>query len=151
MLQPSFAGPCGARLLRVISLAALVAVPAGFAQGQQPAPGIAPVVLDQPQYIFDTAEQHRLKVVVVARGLVHPFSVVLLPDGDALVSQRGGALRLVRNATGSEGRPATLEAASGGRSAGRGRGLSQRRPARHRVAPGFRTQPARLLHVQQAR
>lgn len=110
MLQPSFAGPCGARLLRVISLAALVAVPAGYAQGQQPAPGIAPVVLDQPQYTFDTAEQHRLKVVVVARGLVHPFSVVLLPDGDALVSQRGGALRLVRNATGSEGRPATLEA-----------------------------------------
>jgi aldose sugar dehydrogenase len=79
--------------------------------GQQaPAPGIAPLVIDQPQYVFDTAEQHRLKVAVVAKGLAHPFSVALLPNGDALVSQRGGALRLVRNATGAQGRPATLEA-----------------------------------------
>jgi aldose sugar dehydrogenase len=77
---------------------------------QQQAPGIAPVVLDQPQYVFDTAEQHRLKAVVVTRGLAHPFSIALLPNGDALVSQRGGALRLVRNAAGAQGRPATLEA-----------------------------------------
>ena len=81
---PSFAGAAGHGPAR-ISLAALVAVPAG-AQGQ-PQTGIAPVMLTQPHYVFDTAEQHRLRVTVVARGLVHPFSVALLPDGDALVSR----------------------------------------------------------------
>lgn len=85
-------------------------VPMVLGAAQDPPPGIAPVVLDQAQYVFDSAEQHRLKVAVVAKGLAHPFSLALLPDGDALVSLRGGPLRLVRNATGSAGRPAMLEA-----------------------------------------
>ena len=41
--------------------------------------------------------------------MAHPFAVALLPDGDALISQRGGALRLVRNALGAPGRASTLE------------------------------------------
>ncbi|MEY2854556.1 MAG: hypothetical protein RL030_1688 [Pseudomonadota bacterium] len=110
MLHPLFAGPRTTRFLPVLSLAVLAAVPFGRATAQQPAPGIAPVVLDQPQYVFDTAEQHRLKVAVVAKGIAHPFSLALLPNGDALLSQRGGALRLVRNATGAQGRVAMLEA-----------------------------------------
>ncbi len=36
--------------------------------------GMAPVTLSEPQYTFDTAEQHRLRVTVVAKGLNHPFS-----------------------------------------------------------------------------
>jgi aldose sugar dehydrogenase len=68
------------------------------------------VVLSEPAYVFDTAEQHRLKVTVVARGLNHPFSIALLPDGDALISERGGPLRLLRNALGAPGRPTVLEA-----------------------------------------
>jgi aldose sugar dehydrogenase len=76
---------------------------------QQPAPGIAPLTLTQASYSFDTAEQHRLRAVVVAKGLNHPFAVALLPDGDALVSERGGKLRLVRNAAGAAGRPTVLE------------------------------------------
>jgi glucose/arabinose dehydrogenase len=76
---------------------------------QQPAPGIAPLVLSQPSYSSDTAEQHRLRAVVVARGLNHPFALAMLPDGDALVSERGGKLRLVRNAAGVAGRPTLLE------------------------------------------
>jgi glucose/arabinose dehydrogenase len=86
-----------------------------FATGlpaQQPAPGIAPVALTQPSYVFDTAEQHRLRVTVVARGLNHPFALALLPDGDALISERGGALRLLRNAVGAPGRPTLLEPAA---------------------------------------
>ena len=43
------------------------------------------------------------------RGLNHPFSLALLPDGDALISERGGALRLLRNAVGAPGKPTTLE------------------------------------------
>jgi glucose/arabinose dehydrogenase len=88
---------------------ALLAAPATFAK--QANIGIAPVTLDQPAYVFDTAEQHRIRVVVVARGLSHPFAVALLPNGDALVSERGGALRRVRNATGAGGKAPALDAA----------------------------------------
>ncbi|HEY1898294.1 MAG TPA: PQQ-dependent sugar dehydrogenase [Steroidobacteraceae bacterium] len=67
---------------------------------QQAPLGQEAVALTQPSYVFDTAEQHKVRVVVVVRGLRHPFAVALLPDGDALVSERGGALRLVHGAAG---------------------------------------------------
>lgn len=38
----------------------------------------------------------KLNVVTVAEGLEHPWSLVFLPDGDALVSERAGRLRLIR-------------------------------------------------------
>jgi len=88
--------------------AAMLAVVGARAQ-QQPNIGIAPVALTQDAYTFDSAEQHRVRVVVVAKGLKHPFAVALLPDGDALVSERGGALRLVHDATGSDGKSAVLD------------------------------------------
>jgi glucose/arabinose dehydrogenase len=47
--------------------------------------------------VFDTAEQHRLRVVVVARGLVNPWSLAFLPDGSMLVTERPGRLRIIRN------------------------------------------------------
>jgi aldose sugar dehydrogenase len=78
---------------------------------QQANIGIAPVLLSQPAYEFDTAEQHRLRATVVVHGLNHPFSIALLPNGDALISERGGALRLLRNALGAPGRPVQLEVA----------------------------------------
>src|SRR5688500_1313504 len=71
----------------------------GSAQQQQPLIGIAPVSLTDVPYTFDTAEQHRIRVVVVARGLTRPFSFTFLPNGDALVTERGARLRIVRNAT----------------------------------------------------
>ncbi len=94
-------------------VALLVACVAAAAGAQQPPPqiGIAPVTVGAGPFLFDTAEQHRLRVVVVARGLAHPFSLAFLPNGDALVTERGARLRLVRNATGSEGGAPTLEAA----------------------------------------
>jgi glucose/arabinose dehydrogenase len=91
---------------------AVASVLSAAAVAQQPPPiGIAPVTLGTAPYVFDTAEQHKVRVDVVVRGLAHPFSVAFLPDGDALVTERGGKLRLVRNATGAQGRPALLEAA----------------------------------------
>ena len=77
---------------------------AAWAQ-QQPQIGIAAVTLAATPYTFDTAEQHRLRVSVVARGLAHPFSLAFLPNGDALVTERGTRLRLIRNATGQAGAP----------------------------------------------
>jgi glucose/arabinose dehydrogenase len=76
---------------------------------QPPEIGIAPVALAQSSYEFDTAEHHRIRVVVVVKGLNHPFAVALLPSGDALITERSRALRLVRNATGANGAAATLD------------------------------------------
>ncbi|MBL8136540.1 MAG: PQQ-dependent sugar dehydrogenase [Acidobacteria bacterium] len=86
-----------------VSLSAVLCLASGAARlvAQQPPPiGVAPVVLTAGPYQFDTAEQHQLRVVVAARGLSHPYGVALLPGGDALVTERGKALRLVRGAGG---------------------------------------------------
>jgi glucose/arabinose dehydrogenase len=80
-----------------------------MAQQGQPQIGIAPVTLTAGPYTFDTAEQHKIRVVIVARGLVHPFSLAFLPNGDALVTERGTKLRIVRNAIGADGTQATLD------------------------------------------
>ena len=90
--------------------AAVVFSLASPAFAQQVNIGIAPVTLTESSYVFDTAEQHKIRVVVVAKGLNHPFAVAPLPSGDALVSERGGALRIVRNIGAAGGKPSTLEA-----------------------------------------
>jgi glucose/arabinose dehydrogenase len=81
------------------------------ASAQQPNIGVAPVTLSDGSYVFDTAEQHKVRAVVVMRGLKHPFALALLPNGDALVSERGAALRVVHNVTGADGKAAVLEPA----------------------------------------
>src|ERR1700691_5152372 len=95
-MRVRFSVPSGLRLLAGASLICsfhpLLA--------QQAPLGIDAVALTQPAYVFDTAEQHKVRVVVVAHGLRHPFAVALLPSGDALISERGVALRLVHNAAG---------------------------------------------------
>ena len=49
-----------------------VVVLSAAAAAQQPPPiGIAPVTLAAGPYVFDTAEQHKIAVSVVARGLLH--------------------------------------------------------------------------------
>ena len=86
-----------ARPLCVLALAG-----ASLTAGAQPSDlGPAPVVLRDAPYVFDTAEQHGIRVTVIARGLPHPFSLEFLPNGDALISERGARLRLVRGATGT--------------------------------------------------
>lgn len=42
---------------------------------------------------------HDYRVVTVADGLVHPWSIAFLPGGDMLVTERPGRLRIVRNGT----------------------------------------------------
>jgi aldose sugar dehydrogenase len=90
--------------------AALLSLPAVALAQQPPNIGIAPVALTESAYVFDTAEQHKIRVVVVTKGLNHPFSVAVLPSGDALVAERSGKLRIVRNAVGAGGKPGSLEA-----------------------------------------
>ena len=44
---------------------------------------------------MDTAEQHNLRVTVMASGLVHPWAIAFLPDGRMLVTERPGRLRII--------------------------------------------------------
>ena len=60
-------------------------------------PGLPPIPLpDRPQ-LFETAEHSQIRLVVVTRGLSHPWGLAFLPDGSILVTERQGRLRLIRN------------------------------------------------------
>jgi glucose/arabinose dehydrogenase len=45
---------------------------------------------------FDTAEGQRIRVVVVTKDLSYPWSLVFLPDGNTLITERAGRLRIIR-------------------------------------------------------
>src|SRR5262245_61319016 len=64
--------------------------------GERVAVGIAPVALPDGPVVLDTAEQHKVRVTVLARGLSHPWGMAWLPNGDLLVTERPGRLRIVR-------------------------------------------------------
>jgi len=79
---------------------AIVLAAAGVSQprGQQAPPiGIPHVELGGGPFTFDTAEQHKIRVVVVTKGLSHPWSLAFLPDGAMLVTERAGRLRMIRD------------------------------------------------------
>jgi glucose/arabinose dehydrogenase len=94
-----------------ISIAAVMAAAlcGSPAAQQQPELGVAPVVLSDQPYVFDTAEQHRIRVSVIARGLPHPFALAFLPNGDALITERGARLRIVRGAASAGTERASLD------------------------------------------
>ena len=66
-------------------------------QEKQQAIGVPVPPLGDGPFIFDSAEQHKIRVVVVTKGLAHPWSLAFLPDGSMLVTERPGRLRVVRN------------------------------------------------------
>ena len=66
---------------RVIT--AIVLLAAGVVQAQAPAA------------VFET-NAHKIRIVTIARGLSDPWSVAFLPNGDLLVTERTGGLRLIR-------------------------------------------------------
>jgi len=59
--------------------------------------GVPVAPLGNGPFVFDTAEQHKIRVSVVAKGLEHPWSLVFLPDGSMLVTERPGRLRVIRD------------------------------------------------------
>ena len=79
---------------RLLVLAAMAAT--GLAQ-QRPAPTIPRPPLGPGPFVFDTAEQHKIRVVIVTKGLSHPWGMAFLPDGNLLVTERGGRLRVIRD------------------------------------------------------
>ncbi len=88
-----------------VGLVAVLSTTVGAAQQKVPfrgttpvAPqGIPPVPLPEKPVEYHTAEGQDIRVVVVAKGLSHPWSVAFLPDGGLLVTERPGRLRIIRN------------------------------------------------------
>jgi aldose sugar dehydrogenase len=65
---------------------------------QEPPPiGVAVAPLGAGPWVFDTAEQHKIRVSVVTRGLAHPWAIAFLADGSMLITERPGRLRIVRD------------------------------------------------------
>ena len=78
-------------ILVLTSLMSLAASSAALGQSSEPVLGDGP-------WIYETHEPDtRIRLSVVARGLSHPWSLAFLPNGDVLVSERIGELRLVRD------------------------------------------------------
>ena len=64
---------------------------------QQRLEGVPVPPLGSGPFEFETAEARKIRVTVVARGLSHPWSMVFLPDGSLLVTERPGRLRVIRS------------------------------------------------------
>ncbi|MFO7262202.1 MAG: PQQ-dependent sugar dehydrogenase [bacterium] len=73
--------------IRVAALLVAATLPGGDAHGQST--GAAPAV--------HRSQHHDFRVVTVAEGLVNPWSIAFLPNGDMLITERPGRLRIVRN------------------------------------------------------
>ena len=88
--------------LMLVCVAALSAQQRGgepaVGRGRGPAIGLPRLPLGDGPFVFDTAEQHRIRVVVVTNALVKPWSLAFLPDGSMLVTElQRGQLRIIRN------------------------------------------------------
>ncbi|MCH8175070.1 MAG: PQQ-dependent sugar dehydrogenase, partial [Proteobacteria bacterium] len=83
------------RCARIAGLLLLGLLVAGRADGQSIGVPVPP--LGAGPWIFDTAEQHKIRVSVVTRDLSQPWAIAFLPDGGMLVTERSGRLRVVRD------------------------------------------------------
>jgi glucose/arabinose dehydrogenase len=87
-----------------LAAAALGASGTAFAQRSVPFNNTTPVAptgiqvppLPDAPVVYRTAEGQDIRVVVLTRGLERPWSIAFLPNGDMLVTERPGRLRLVR-------------------------------------------------------
>ena len=69
-----------------------------LSHAQEPPPlGVPVPPLGAGPWVVDTAEQHKIRVSVVTKGLSHPWAITFLPDGAMLVTERPGRLRVVRH------------------------------------------------------
>jgi glucose/arabinose dehydrogenase len=78
----------------LVTVSTILAVAAAFAQ--QPI-GVPVAPLGSGPFIIDTAEQHKIRVSVVIKGLSHPWALAFLPDGSILITERPGRLRILRD------------------------------------------------------
>jgi glucose/arabinose dehydrogenase len=90
---------CVAAAALSVAASSVVAQQRAPASNAIPAPprGIVVPPLGAGPFVYQTAESQDIRVVVHTRGLTRPWSLIWLPSGEMLVTERGGALRIVRN------------------------------------------------------
>jgi glucose/arabinose dehydrogenase len=77
--------------------------PDGAPDRQSDGPGVPPPLvwpappLGTGPFQFETAEERNIRVVVMTSRLQQPWSMAFLPDGDILVTERPGRLRVIRS------------------------------------------------------
>ena len=80
----------------VLAAGAWLAAGAALAQeGAERRPGVPPRPLPDGPVVLDSAEYGQIRIVVVTRGLEHPWGLAFLPGGDVLVTERPGRLRRI--------------------------------------------------------
>ncbi len=93
------------RALAVVGLLFCAGIAAGagakkvpFSMGIPVAPkGLDNQSLSEGPFMYHTAEEQDIRVTVVARGLEYPYSIAFLPDGDMLLTERPGRLRIIHD------------------------------------------------------
>jgi glucose/arabinose dehydrogenase len=79
----------------------LVTLPLAAAQEEQAereAPGLPAVSVPDDPFVINTHAIEEVRVVVVTKGLSHPWGMAFLPDGGILVTERDdGRLRMIRD------------------------------------------------------
>lgn len=95
---PSLAGWFLAAATLIASAAAFAqqGPPPGARQGGPPFPRVQPLPFPETSQVFQTLA-HPIRVVPIVRGLASPWSLAFLPNGDMLVTEKVGRLRIVRN------------------------------------------------------
>ena len=60
--------------------------------------GLPTPALGDGPWVIDTAEQHKVRVSVVTKGLSHPWNLTFMPDGNTmLVTERSGKIRVIKD------------------------------------------------------
>jgi glucose/arabinose dehydrogenase len=103
------------KLFSLVVMFVLVVTPLSAQQAPQPTMP-AKVLLSSP-FVLDTAEQGQIRITPL-KGLVRPWTLAFLPNGDMLVTEKPGRLRIIRNGkldpTPISGVPAVLGQGTGG-------------------------------------
>src|SRR5438445_606919 len=96
------------RLIAGCTMAALIAggalsaqqgaAPGAPPQGGPSFPRVPPLPFPEAPQTFQTLA-HSIRVVPFVRGLANPWSLTFLPNGDILVTEKPGRLRIVRKGT----------------------------------------------------
>ena len=68
-----------------------------FARPMESQNRLPPVTLPDGPVFYNTIDQPRIRVVVLTEGLSHPWGMAFLPNGDMLVTEREGRLRVIRD------------------------------------------------------
>jgi glucose/arabinose dehydrogenase len=86
----------------LLALAAIGCVCATAQAAEVPEVGVPNALPGPGPFTFQSAEQPVVEGRIIASGLAHLYSLAFLPDGDALIVERGVRLRLLHDATGPQ-------------------------------------------------